>query len=56
MKRKIAFMLFFAMLLALALPGTALAAKKEKKEPEFKPQTFEHHYQLQPDSYEATDT
>ena len=55
-KNSIAFILLFALLLTLAMPGTAFAAKREQKEPEFKQQTFEHQYQLQPDSYEATDT
>ena len=37
MKRRITFVLLVAMLLTLALPGTALAAKKEKKNRNFEP-------------------
>ena len=55
-KRKIGLTLLTVLMLVMTLPGTARAAKRQKKEPEFKPQTFEHHYQLQPDSHEATDT
>ena len=54
MKKTVSLLLCLVLLLTL-LPGTALAAKKETP-PEFKRHEFEHHYQLQPDSYEATDT
>ena len=57
-KRIISILLCAALLLAL-LPAVALAAKRNKKEevpPQFKRHEFEHHYQLQDDSYEATDT
>ena len=53
-KRLIAWLVCLVMMTTL-LPGTALAAKEEKL-PEFKHHEFEHHYQLQDDSYEATDT
>ena len=57
MKKLIIFALIIALLIS-ALPTAALAAKKKKEEvpPEFKPHVFEHHYQLQPDSHESTDT
>ena len=41
------------------MPGGAFAGKRNKEpapEPEFKHHELKHHYQLQPDSYEATDT
>ena len=43
-------------LLVTILPAGALAAKKEQPLPVFRHHEFEHHYRLQPDSYEATDT
>ena len=50
-------MLLCLCMMVSLLPGAAFAAKKkEKKEPEFKLQELEHHYRLQPDSYESTDT
>ena len=55
MKKLISALLCLVLLTAL-LPGTALAAKKKQDAaPEFKRHVFEHHYQLQPDSFEATD-
>lgn len=57
-KKSIAVILCVALLMAL-LPTAALAARRNKKEeviPVFKRHVFEHHYQLQEDSYEATDT
>ena len=58
MMRMIALTALLAVLLAALMPTSALAAKrkKEEKPPEFKRHAFEHHYQLQDDSYEATDT
>ena len=43
-------------LLVTILPAGAMAAKKEQPLPVFRHHEFEHHYRLQPDSYEATDT
>ena len=53
-KQSLSLILCLLMLVTL-LPGTALAAKKNTP-PEFKHHEYEHHYRLQDDSYEATDT
>ena len=58
-KRTVVSLLLCLCMLASLLPTAAFAAKREKKAevvPEFKHHEFEHHYQLQPDSYEATET
>ena len=48
---------FLTTTLILAVGSTAMAAKSKKEEPPaFKQPQQEHHYQLQEDSYEATDT
>ena len=56
MRKYILPMLLLAALLTNLLPTTALAAKKQTSPPEFRHHEFEHHYQLQPDSHESTDT
>lgn len=43
-------------LLGLSLTTMAIPAYADEEEPEYTIQTFEHHYELQEDSYEATDT
>ena len=56
MKKVIALLLMLTLILSST---AALAAKRSKKEdapPAFIHHEFEHHYQLQPDSCEATDT
>ena len=57
MKKQLALVLAFALLLSV-FPVNTLAAKRKKEEtiPVFKHHEFEHRYQLQDDSYEATDT
>ena len=48
---------FLTTTLIMAVGSTAMAAKSKKEEPPaFKQPQQEHHYQLQEDSYEATDT
>ena len=56
--KRILSLLLCAALLAALLPTGALAAKREKKAgpPVFRHHEFEHHYRLQEDSFEATDT
>ena len=54
----VSLLLCLCMMISL-LPAGAFAAKRNKEpkpEPVFQHHEFEHHYQLQPDSYEATDT
>ena len=56
MKKRLLSCFLILVLLSALLPAASLAAKKQKPEPVFQKHEFEHHYQLQPDSYEATDT
>ena len=56
--KRILSLLLCAALLAALLPTGALAAKRKKEAgpPVFRHHEFEHHYRLQEDSFEATDT
>ena len=56
--KRILCLLLCGVLLLSVLPTGALAAKKKKEAtvPVYKHHEFEHHYQLQGDSHEATDT
>ena len=56
MRKQILALLLCLVLLVTLLPGTALAAKKKNSPPAFRHHEYEHHYQLQDDSYESTDT
>ncbi len=56
MKKQTTCLMLCLALLASLFTVSADAAKKKKEEPQFRQTVLEHHYELQPDSYEATDT